>query len=135
MALMAETELKLTDVISKFDFDEFVRFILAQLLMFGYLILWTLIPFMGLVKSMSYAMTPYLVFDNPTMKTNALITRSREMMDGNKMDFFVLGLSFILWILGVFFTAGLLSLYVMPYIQLTSVLFYLGITQENKETV
>ena len=63
-----------------------------------YTILWSLlfvIP--GLIKQYSYAMTPYILAEHPEMTANEAITRSREIMDGNKWRLFCLGFSFIGW--------------------------------------
>ena len=63
-----------------------------------YTILWSLlfvIP--GLIKQYSYAMTPYILAEHPEMTANEAITRSREIMDGNKFRLFCLNLSFIGW--------------------------------------
>jgi uncharacterized membrane protein len=47
-----------------------------------YTLLWSLlfvIP--GIIKSFSYALTPYILKDNPDLKFNSAITKSREMMN------------------------------------------------------
>lgn len=63
-----------------------------------YTILWAMlfvIP--GIIKEYSYAMTPYILAEHPEMTANEAITRSREIMDGNKWRLFCLGFSFIGW--------------------------------------
>lgn len=60
--------------------------------------LWSLlfvIP--GIIKRFSYAMTPYILAENPGMGALDAITESRRMMDGNKWRLFCLGFSFIGW--------------------------------------
>lgn len=60
--------------------------------------LWTLlfvIP--GIVKQYSYAMTPYILAENPGMTATEAITQSRYVMKGNKFRLFCLGFSFIGW--------------------------------------
>ena len=62
--------------------------------------LWTLlfvIP--GIVKSFSYAMTPYILAEHPEMRSRDAITESRHLMDGNKGRLFCLHFSFIGWYL------------------------------------
>lgn len=51
----------------------------------------------GIIKSFSYAMTPYIMAEDPNIGARAAITKSRKIMDGNKWRFFCLGLSFIGW--------------------------------------
>lgn len=61
-------------------------------------LLWTLlfvIP--GVVKQFSYAMTPYILAENPGMTATESITESRRIMDGNKWRLFCLDFSFIGW--------------------------------------
>lgn len=63
-----------------------------------YTLLWTLlfvIP--GLIKTYSYAMTPYILAENPGMTASDAITKSRRIMDGNKWRLFCLSISFIGW--------------------------------------
>lgn len=98
---------------------------LAGLLQTIFLMLWSMlfvIP--GLVKSYSYAMTHYILIDNPNLSGNDAITESRKMMNGHKLDLFLLDLSFIGWYILSTFTAGLLLLYVEPYHQAARAQFY-----------
>lgn len=63
-----------------------------------YTLLWSLlfvIP--GLIKQYSYAMTPYILAENPGMTATEAITESRRVMDGNKWRLFCLRFSFIGW--------------------------------------
>ena len=65
-----------------------------------YIALWSLLLVIpGIVKSYSYAMTPFILSENPHMSADEAITASREMMDGHKWNLFCLYLSFIGWIL------------------------------------
>lgn len=89
-------EARFEDLFSQFHRlgDGFVM----NLLLAIYTFLWTLlfvIP--GIIKSFSYAMTPYILYEHPEYNPNYAITVSREMMDGNKFRLFCLNLSFIGW--------------------------------------
>ena len=69
-----------------------------NLLVLLYTVLWTLLFIIpGIIKSYSYAMTPYILAEHSEMSANEAITRSREIMDGNKWRLFCLGFSFIGW--------------------------------------
>ncbi len=97
----------------------------ALLLQGLYICLWSLLFFIpGLVKSYSYAMTNYILLDNPDMGINEAITESRRMMKGYKFKLFCLDLSFILWHLLAFCTCGLLYLYITPLINASKAQFY-----------
>lgn len=82
-----------------------------------FLLLWSclfIIP--GIIKAYSYRMVPYILSDNPDMNATDAITKSREMMKGNKWRAFVLDLSFIGWVILGALTFGILLLfYVAPY--------------------
>lgn len=83
-----------------------------------YIFLWTLlfvIP--GIIKTYEYRMVPYLLAEYPDMPTEEAFRRSRDMMYGEKMNAFVLDLSFIPWILLSAFTFRIAGLfYVNPYV-------------------
>ena len=90
-----------------------------------YTFLWALlfvIP--AYVKMFSYSMAQYIIAENPNMGANEAITLSRKMMNGHKMEAFVLILSFIPWFLLGFITFGIAFIYITPYINATMVNFY-----------
>ena len=103
----------------------FLNNLAASVLVSVFTFLWSLlfvIP--GIVKSYSYAMTYYILNDNPGMDAIKAITASRKMMNGHKMELFLLHLSFIGWIILSMFTFGILMLYVAPYMQEAQAAFY-----------
>lgn len=97
-----------------------------------YLIFWFLLLFIpGCIKMYSYRMVPYILAENPDMPANEIITRSREMMDGNKWQAFLLDLSFIGWILLGIVTLGLgLVFWTAPYMQNTNAALYLKLKEK-----
>ena len=61
--------------------------------------LWSLlfvIP--GVIKAYEYRMVPYLLAEHPEMSSGEIFARSKEMMQGNKWDTFVLDISFVGWV-------------------------------------
>lgn len=104
----------------------FGRNVLTMFLRDLFMCLWTLmfiIP--GLVKSYSYRMVPYILSDNEDMSATEAITKSREIMNGNKWRAFVLDLSFIGWVFLSCITLGLVGIfYVAPYISATEAELY-----------
>jgi uncharacterized membrane protein len=98
---------------------------IASLLQTVFLFFWTLLFWIpGFVKSYSYAMTNYILIDNPNLTGNEAITESRKLMNGNKMKLFLLDLSFIGWYFLTGLTFGILLLYVAPYHQAARARFY-----------
>lgn len=94
-----------------------------------YIVLWTLLFIVpGLVKTYSYAMTPFILADHPEMTASEAITASRKLMDGHKGELFVLGLSFFGWSLLSIITLGIAGLWVTPYINAAYAAFYRRLT-------
>lgn len=103
---------------------------LRTLYIFGWSLLF-LIP--GIVKSYSYMLVPYIMAENPTLDHKRVFQLSREMMNGHKMEAFVLQWSFFGWILLSVFTTGILNiLYVNPYMQATYAEFYSAVKAEAR---
>lgn len=101
------------------------RALSVELLRAVYIILWTLLLYIpGVVKSYSYAMTYYIALDNPELGAEECINRSMKMMNGHKMELFLLDLSFIGWILLGILTFGIGLLWVVPYMKTAHCHFY-----------
>ena len=69
----------------------------------------------GFVKSYEYFMIPYLLAENPHLETRRYFQLTKAMTDGEKMNIFVLGLSFIGWELLGLLLCGIGTLFVIPY--------------------
>ena len=94
-----------------------------------YLLGWTclfIIP--GIIKSYSYMLVPYILAENPNLSKDRAIELSREMMDGYKMEAFVLGWSFLGWDIVSVATVGIAGIfYVNPYKYATYAEFYAAV--------
>lgn len=117
-------------------FSEFHRFgtaFLMQLLRGIYTVLWSLlfvIP--GIYASYGYAMTPYILLENPEMTANEAIAASKELMEGNRWRLFCLEISFIGWnLLSVLFTLGIGHFWLVPYMEASFAAFYREIKAEK----
>lgn len=88
--------------------------------------LWSLlfvIP--GIVKAYEYRMIPYLLAENPELTQEEVFRLSRQMMDGQKLEAFVLDWSFFGWDLLSAFTMGIVGIfYLNPYVCLTNAALY-----------
>jgi Predicted integral membrane protein len=117
-------------------FNDFGRVFLTMFLMGIYIWLWSLLLIIpGIIKSLSYAMTTYILKDRPELGYNDAITLSRQMMDGRKWRYFVLQLSFIGWGILNIFTLGIGTFWLIPYIQTTQAAFYEELKKEGDEAV
>lgn len=124
-------ELTIKDLFSQFD-----RFGtgFAQAFLRGlYIILWSLLLIIpGIVKSLSYSMTPFLLADHPEMTARQAIDASKEMMDDHKMDLFILELTFIGWTLLSALTLGIGILFLNPYMNAAYAAFYRQLKAEQE---
>ena len=108
--------------------------IILTLLIQVFVMLWSLLLVIpGIIKSLSYSMAFYILADNPEMSAMEALNESKEIMKGHKWEYFVLNLSFILWILLGVITLGLGFIYVMPYMRTTTANFYNSIKVETTD--
>lgn len=116
-------------IFSVFTDKRFVPEFLNYLLSYIFQGLWTLLLVIpGIVKSYSYALTPYIVNDmvesGKEIHATTGINESRKLMVGHKWQLFVLDLSFIGWFILGGLTLGIGFIWVIPYLQTTRANFY-----------
>ena len=97
----------------------------AKFLQGLYVFLWSLLFIIpGIVAGYSYAMTRYILAEDPEMAPGEAIRRSREMMFGNRWRLFCLQFSFIGWDILSSLTLGIGNLWLNPYKQAATTAFY-----------
>lgn len=117
-------------------FGNFGKVVGLNILILIFTGLWSLLLFIpGLIKAYSYRMAVYNLIDNPEIGIRDAITKSRKMMDGHKMDLFLLELSFIPWSLLILVTVGIAAIWVLPYIQTTYAHFYEQVKNEYEGNI
>ncbi len=106
-------------------FQRFVDSLVLWLLISVFTFLWSLLFVVpGIIKWISYSQAFYVLAEHPEMSGKEALDESIVIMDGHKMDYFVLMLSFIPWMLLGSITCGIALLYVIPYMNATLVNFY-----------
>ncbi len=111
------------------QFDRFGQGFAQAFLRGLYAFLWGLLFIIpGIIKSLSYAMTPFIMAENPDMTASEAINASKELMDGHKGELFWLELTFIGWNLLAVLTLGIGSLFVNPYMNAAYAAFYKNLT-------
>lgn len=106
-------------------FQNFGSAIGAYLLMLLYVFLWTLLLIIpGIIAALSYAMTFYILADNPEIGAQQALEKSKKMMNGYKWKFFCLGLRFIGWVILCILTLGIGYLFLIPYVNVCYAKFY-----------
>lgn len=117
-------------------FKDYGRVFLTSLLQNIYTFLWTLLLIIpGIIKSIAYSQTFFVLKDNPELKNNAAIERSMAMMEGHKMEYFCLTLSFIGWILLSILTLGIGLLWVTPYMSTAMAHFYEYVKEDYERRI
>jgi len=119
------------NVFSAFNKIYYWKSIGVSLLMVIYIVLWALLLIVpGIIKAFSYSMALYIIAENPEMRAEEAIQRSMKMMDGHKMELFILFLiGFGLVILSVF-TLFIGLLWISPWMQVAMVKFYLYVKED-----
>lgn len=78
----------------------------------------------GIIKGLSYSLTPYILAKYPEVPAKDALKLSMRFMNGRKGELFVLGLSFIGWCILAGLTFGILGIfYVIPYMSITVTLW------------
>ena len=91
-------------------------------------LLWLLLFIIpGFVKAYEYSMIPYLLAENPNLSASEAFSLSKQMTTGQKMDLFVLDLSFLGWIILGLICCGIGILFVLPYPEATRAEVYLNL--------
>lgn len=121
--LIDGTNPQFSDLFSQFNY--FGQAFLLQLLRSIFTALWSLLLVIpGIIAAYSYAMAPYILYENPGMSGLDAITRSKNLMEGNKWRLFCLDFSFIGWNILCVFTLGIGFLWLVPYREAAYAAFY-----------
>ena len=89
-------------------FDNVATALLQKL----FIALWSLLFIVpGIIKSYSYRMVPYIRAEHPEMSAMDCIRASKEMMNGQKKNAFVLDLSFLGWVILEILSLGIVGLF------------------------
>jgi uncharacterized membrane protein len=99
-------------------FNHFGRTFLLYLLSTIFFLLWYLLFIVpGIIALLRYSQAYYILRDNSEISALEAIRRSKAMMIGHKGRLFVLGLTFIGWILLACLTVGIGFLWLYPYMR------------------
>ena len=124
-ALYTYSDARLVQNIFNYGFKYYGRAIGGMLLVVVFTFLWSLlfvIP--GIVKGYSYALTPYILIDDPQISIRDAVRKSQRMMSGQKFNLFYLQLSFIGWWILSILTGGIGFLWLTPYFTTSMAVFY-----------
>lgn len=113
-------------------FQNFVNIFIMSLLQGFFVFLWTLLFIIpGIIKGISYSMVYFIMAEEPDIRPMDALKKSEQLMDGYKLDFFLLQLSYIGWVILSVLTLGIVSLYYEPVLYTSYAEFYQKIKKEK----
>ena len=120
-----EESVDLENLFDGFRGGRYTRVFGALFLVNLFTFLWALLLIIpGIMKAFSYALTPYIIMDEPELTARQAITRSCEIMEGRRWKLFCLYLSFIGWGILSLLTFGIGFLWLAPYMNASIAAFY-----------
>lgn len=106
-------------------FRYFSRGFVLGLLTYVFTLLWSLLLILpGIIKSLSYSMAFFILYDNPEMSPRQALKESCRMMKGYRGKLFGLTLSFIGWFFLGLLALGIGQFWVYPYMHMSLANFY-----------
>ena len=120
-----EESVDLENLFDGFRGGRYTRVFCAIFLVNLFTFFWALLLIIpGIMKAFSYALTPYIIMDEPELTARQAITRSCEIMQGRRWKLFCLYLSFIGWGILSLLTFGIGFLWLAPYMNASIAAFY-----------
>ena len=115
-------------------FDDYWAMFKLNILYGVFTLLWTLVLIIpGIIKSISYSMSFYILAENKGKSARECINESKEMTKGHKWELFVLALSFTGWVLLGALTLGIGFIWIIPYMQTTLTNAYISLKSTDEE--
>lgn len=136
LSFVRGSELKLENMFCAFSSPLYFRSVILGVLTAVYTSLWSLLLIVpGIIKVLSYSMAPYILLDNPDMSGEEAICASMKMMDGHKMDLFLIWLGYF----GLVIVSAMLlfipMLWLYPYYMSVFAKFYEELKAEHPAIV
>jgi len=113
-------------------YKDFIRVFLAGFLcVLAILIGFALFIVPGIIISMMFSQTEYILKDDKEISAADAIKKSMKMMEGHKMELFMLTLSFIGWFFLACLTLGIGFIFLAPYFNTTMAHYYEDLKAEQ----
>ncbi len=103
------------------------------LIIFG-MLLSTAILLVSIYIAISFSQSYFILYDEPNLKITRVLGKSFDMMGNYILEYFVLALSFIGWIILGLFTFCLLYIWLIPYMLVTFANFYNVVRKDYEAT-
>ena len=121
---------KIGKILTPFKNKYFLNTCKIMFLQTIYLILWIFTIIGIFIKYYEYRMIPYILADNPDMKSKEVFALTKKMMKGSKIKLFIFDLSYSGWFILTLLTFGLVGiLYSNPYKSAATAEIYLKLKE------
>ena len=133
----SDEKAKIKSILCVFKSGKWGNVTIAMFLKDLFVALWTLLLIIpGIIKSYEYRMVPFLLADDPSMNWKEAMETSKDLMNGNKWDVFVLDLSFIGWFILSAITFNIVGIFwTNPYYYQTCAELYITLLENSGNTV
>ena len=118
-------------------FSLFTKIILLSLITTGLILLWSLLLlFPGIMAYYKYRQAYFILLDDPAKPVMQCINESKQMMNGRKVDLFLIDLSFLGWyaltliVMLIIPSFPLVYIWLLPYYTLSQATYYNFILKE-----
>lgn len=113
------------DIFSAFNAQFYWKSMGLGILVWIYTFLWSLLFLVpGVIKGCAYFLAPYILVDNPELTADEAICRSMRMMDGHKMQLFLMSLGYFFLVLLSSMLLFIPLIWLIPYYTTAYVQFY-----------
>ena len=113
------------DLFSAFNAQFYWKSMGLGILVWIYTFLWSLLFLVpGVIKGCAYFLAPYILVDNPELTADEAICRSMRMMDGHKMQLFLMSLGYFFLVLLSSLLLFIPLIWLIPYYTTAYVQFY-----------
>ena len=131
-----ENRLSVGGIFKAFKSPHYLNSIGVYFLMGLFTALWTMLFIIpGIIKSLSYALAPYILADNPELSANEAIDESIAMMKGHKADLFLIQLGYAALAILSLLALGIPLLWLDPYYKVVYAKFYEEVKAEYNGTI
>ena len=113
------------DLFSAFNAKFYWKSMGLGILVYVYTFLWSLLLLVpGVIKGCSYFLAPYILADNPEITAEEAICRSMRLMEGHKMQLFLMSLGYFFIVLLSSVLLFIPMIWIAPYYTVAYVKFY-----------
>ena len=113
------------DLFSAFNAKFYWKSMGLGILVWIYTFLWSLLFLVpGVIKGCSYFLAPYILVDNPEITAEEAICRSMRLMEGHKMQLFLMSLGYFFLVVLSSLLLFIPMIWLVPYYTVVYVKFY-----------